>query len=159
MKFFSAFIMVPLCEELSSIRFDISRNGSHRRGILCKDNIPFYANCNKDDQFESKMYLYSLFVEKELLLVKKFFLSRFGLEVIAEETPIPRPRRSQYPAHWEAQSHGLYCGEMEINSRLNVFVSEHYKRERYVCGPDYYDPDWVIEEDYIYDDYDVYYDI
>ncbi len=154
MTFFSAFIMVPLCEKLGGIRFDISRDGSRRQGILCKDSIPFYANCNRDDKLETRMYLYSLFTGKELLQVKKFFQSKFGLEVIAEETPIPRPRRTQYPAHWEAQSNGLYWGEMTINSRLKVFVSEHYERTRFVCGPDYYDPDCVVEEDY--DDNDHY---
>lgn len=158
MQFFIAYIMVPVFGALGSVRFDICRKGKQRPGIRCNGTIPFYANCNLDDKFETKFYLYSLFTGKEVLQVERFFRERFGHEVVVEETHIPRPRRSMYPAYWEAQSHGLFWQTLRVNSRLLVYVSVHYERRRFVCGPDYYDPSCssadspYYDTDYEYDD-------
>lgn len=141
MKFFIAYIMVPvfgsLCPE---VRFDISRYGLRRAGVRCRDLIPFYKNCTAFDKAESRYYLHSLFTEREVLQVKRFF-AKLGHAVIVEETTIPRPCRSIYPAHHEAIENGIYCEKISINRRLRVFVSAHSVRMCHECGPDYYDPD------------------
>lgn len=157
MKFFIAYIMIPVFGAFGSVRFDICRKGKQRPGIRCNGTIPFYANCNRDDKYETKMYLYSLFTEREAQLVKVFFKSRFSHEVVIEETHIPRPRRSVYPAYWDAQSNDLFWQALRVNTRLQVYVSVHYVRRHYVCGPDYYDPSCSsadgpdIDTDYEYD--------
>lgn len=154
MNFFLAYIMVPVFGQLRMVRFDICRNGSHRSGARCQDLIPFYGNCTVQDKYDSRDYLYSLFTRKEVEQVKKFFFRELGHEVIVDETSIPRPRRSIYPAYREAQANGLYCEKITINSRLKVFVSVHYERRRYECGPDYYDPHCVPDDDYVDYGYD-----
>lgn len=148
MKFFLAYIMLPVFGQVCNlVRFDICRNGRHRAGVRCHDLIPFYQNCYSYDRADSRIYLYSLFTRKELDQVKRFFYKRFGYEVTVEEMFIPRPCRSKYPAWYEASGNGIYCEKITINPRLKIFVTVHYDRMSYECGPDYYDPECVITDD------------